>query len=826
MALELEVGAAVCLPLSLQEKQIGILWVNYAAPRHFSNWDIDGLQLYANQAAKAYGDARRLDELKKMQAAAKAMAEAPSLDQVLLAITQEAQSLFQAGSAAVWSYDDGRKKFIPNQLVATGMPEAILHTFRELEPTDHGITHTVLETEVLDVPDVQNSQAGFIRPEMRELLAQAGIQSFEGIALKAGTEPVGVLYVSYHQCRTFAEEDRRSLSSFASHAALSLKKARLLDQVKRTNEAARVVAHLTALGKDDLKDTLQRIAEEAQEVLGCDAVVLFAYDQLTEKLDHPPTMVGVKDAGKASQSEEMLLQQNSLVYQMLGKEDPYIVEDVAKDDLFKDRNFAIREQIQTCVAIPLRAQGQPTGVMFVNYRMPRRISSDEQATIGLFAYQAAVAIGNAQLHDRVTRRARALQAIHETGLVVTGSLELNEVLHRIAEQAWHLAGCSGDEIAFASIWLTDNTGPRLVAAYRPEMLNAAMEVLGNNGYLTPQTFGRMGVVGRAVQSKEPQLVPDVDKDKDFVRLFPGIRQQLAVPLKIGDGVIGVISVEHPRCKAFEKGDQDSLGTLAAQAAVAIQNARRFEDLKEIKGYVGSRTALDWMEMINKTWAHAIKREVATALAHVSLIRSAQGEGKITEELKELQDLERTIKVIREIPLIDPLSAEDKVSSVPINHFLREYLKSLRTNDRYPMVLLTEDLKKELDVTGVVRGSPAWIKQMFEILLDNAVEAMMTAGSSRKEITIGTRACGERLEISVRDTGPGIPQDFRDQVFQRPKEKPPGSKGAGIGLLVAATIVRTYGGEIGLGEPEAEGTTIRIFLPTEKSAEVQTRSVSA
>jgi len=304
-----------------------------------------------------------------------------------------------------------------------------------------------------------------------------------------------------------------------------------------------VVAHVTALGEGDLKDRLLRIADETKQALRCDAVVLFAYDQLIRKLDHPPTMVGVNDRDKASDAGEVL--PNSVVYKILEMEEPYIVEDTARDDLFKTRRFARDEGIRTCVAIPLKIQTQKTGVMFVNYRWLRRISSDEEANIRLFANQAAVAIGNAQLHERVTKRVRALEAIHETGVAVTGTLELNEILHRIAEQAWHLAGCAGDPIAFASIWLKDTTGPRLVAAYPPETLDAAVEALGDNGYLMPETCGRIGVIGRAIKSKTSQLVLDVDKDDDFVRLFPDIRQQLAVPIKVGDEAIGAISVEHP-----------------------------------------------------------------------------------------------------------------------------------------------------------------------------------------------------------------------------------------------------------------------------------------
>jgi GAF domain-containing protein len=766
------------------------------------------------EAAYKWAGQHRQEELERMHEAAKAMAEASTLDQVLQTITERAQSLFQADSSGVWSYDDGLKRFIPNQLVATGIPDSMLRIFEELEPMAGGITDTVLGKELFDVSDVTDAGTEFIRPEMCALLMEAGIRSFEGIVLKAGEEPVAVLYVGYRERRTFTEADRSRLRDFATHAALSLKKAQLLHQLERANAAAHVVARVTALG--DLKDTLLQIARETQDVLSCDSVVLFAYDRLTQKLDYPPTMVGVWDEAKASQSGEVLA--NSLVYKVLKMEEPYIAEDTTKDILFNDRRFARGEGIQTSVAIPLRAKSQPTGVMFVNYRTRHRVSSDEQSTIRLFAYQAAVAIGNAQLHERVTKRARALQAIHETGVVVTGTLELNEILHRIAEQAWHLAGCNADPIASASIWLTDSTGPKLVAAFPRETLDATVKAQGDNPHLMPQMFGRIGVIGRTIKSKTSQLVSDVDKDDDFVRFFPDIRQQLAVPMNVGDEVIGVISVENPSFGAFDKGDQESLECLAAQAAVAIQNARRFEDLRRIKGYVGSHTALEWMKMVSQAWAHSIRREVGTALTQVTLIKQCHGQGNVTEELIVLERLKGTIDRIGDIPIIAPLSAEDAVESVQINNFLKTDLDRLWNHPRYFPVKLRYDLQEDLDTIGAVRASRVWLRRLLEILVDNSVEAMLRANSPNKELTVGARALGEYIKVSLRDTGPGIPRDFLEEIFERPQLKPPGSRGAGIGLLLAATIVRNYGGDISVASTGAAGTTMVVVLPMEKSAD--------
>jgi len=181
------------------------------------------------------------------------------------------------------------------------------------------------------------------------------------------------------------------------------------------------------------------------------------------------------------------------------------------------------------------------------------------------------------------------------------------------------------------------------------------------------------------------------------------------------------------------------------------------------------------------------------------------------------------QVYKNVRILDVLDSEasdrrhaDKAESIQINDFLKTYLSRLWEHPRYLPVKLYYSLQTAVDTAGVVRASRGWLGQLFEILVDNAVEAMLTADSPKKELMVSTRARGEWIEISVGDTGPGIPGDLLEHIFEKPKPKPPGGR-AGIGLMVAATIVGSCGGQI-VFKSTGKGATVVVVLPMEKSAD--------
>lgn len=197
------VRAAACLPLTLQARPIGVIWVHYREPRRFSEVEKETLRLHANQAAIAYDNARRMRELEHMRKAAEAMAGALEPYQVLQQIVESASEVLQSDSSAIWSYDNIRNQFIPEELVAHGILRDELERFRKREPKKEGTADTVMDQGWVGVTDISAPQYGFMGTSTLELLGGIGAKSFQGVALKVGDEKLGVLYVNYNRPHSF-----------------------------------------------------------------------------------------------------------------------------------------------------------------------------------------------------------------------------------------------------------------------------------------------------------------------------------------------------------------------------------------------------------------------------------------------------------------------------------------------------------------------------------------------------------------------------------------------------------------------------------------------
>jgi PAS domain S-box-containing protein len=965
-----EVSAAVCLPLSLQGKQIGAMWLHYQEPRRFPAHEIDALQLYANQAAIAYDNARRMRELEHMRQAAEAMAGKAGVDEVLEQIAESARDVLGGDSAAIWSYDDMRGRFIPKETKFAGIPAEAVESFRKIEPKESGTARTVMERGWLGVVDIRDPatydyQMG---PSTRDLLASIGARSFQGIALKVSDETLGVLYVNYNQPRSLGKRGQKTLATFAYHAALALKKARLLEQVRKAKTAAEVVARVTALGEPE--EPLRAVAEGTRDAVGCDAVVLYVYDPGTDKLEHPPTMVGVRFPHRASRFARV--EPDSVVYTMLRRDSLYIVDRVFEDALFSDTRFARDEEIKSLVAIPLWAADHKVGVMFVNYHTYHRFSEDELTNLELFSNQAAVAIQNAQLYqaeqhyaqaleviqatssavsaildleellpmitreaaglfnapasslmlwdatheylviraafglgdryrqeqriekstvealieargwgphvfniaeapfgrpdlieeeklctalvaplikgeeligilcvysrneprpfgereeelagvfanhaaiaiqnarlyDETNRRAAVLQALYEAGKAVTSTLTLKEILDQIVKQAWKLATPHGRPTHFSHLALVEDNRIWFEAANTREIKK---ELIGRVGELDLERSPRIGIVGRVVQTRKSQNVGDATLDPDYVELRASTRSQLAVPVVIGERVFGVINVEHPAYAAFDQEDLEALEHLAAQAAVAIQNARQYEELGQIQGLVGARTALAWMGMASSNWRHTIDGHAISIREQAQHLRSDLDLGLPVND--RLDTIRQLAGKILEKPITPPLSNEEGVESVPIGDLVQERLAQLWHYKPYDAAEF--EINLDLEDCATVRTSPEWLRQALDALIDNAVEAMITSETKQVLVTIGQKR--EGVEISIADTGVGIPEDVQPKLMQEPIKKVKGVKGQGMGLLMAQTIVQAYGGEIYLKRTGPAGTTMAIWLPLE------------
>jgi signal transduction histidine kinase len=396
-----------------------------------------------------------------------------------------------------------------------------------------------------------------------------------------------------------------------------------------------------------------------------------------------------------------------------------------------------------------------------------------------------------------------LQALNNAGKAITGTLEVDEILRLILEQARTVTGITGFEAEFGFLALVEGDQLRFHMTDPPEELAKLQATIGD---ICLNIGGRIGVMGRVAETGKSILVPDVTGDSDYIEYLRPIRSALAVPVKLGNETIGVIDVEHTNLAAFDKDDRECLEALASYAAIAIENARRFRELRELKGLVGANLAVAWMGMASNAWRHTIEGHAITIRDEVNLLLSDPRGADIDGILRErLEKIDRKAVEILQRPITPPLSEEEGLEIVSLNHLLRERVDQLWQNEPFASIECSLDF--HLSDEGTVHTCPDWFIRVIDLLIENAVIAM--AKTEEKQLKISTHPLNRGVNIRFTDTGTGIPEEILPRLF---RERIQESDGMGIGLLIAQVILQTYGGRISIGETGPNGTTINVWLP--------------
>ncbi|MBV8891811.1 MAG: GAF domain-containing protein [Acidobacteria bacterium] len=309
----------------------------------------------------------------------------------------------------------------------------------------------------------------------------------------------------------------------------------------------------------DLETTLRRVAELVRKVIHYEIFAILLLNERTQELrfrfqlGYPPEFaerarvkLGEGVTGRAARTREALL-----------------VDDVTKEDGY----IAAIPSVRSELAIPLIIKNRVIGVIDLEAPEPGYFTEDHKRLLTLIASRMAVGIENAQLYTRSTRQARTLLLLNEIARELTSILNLDQLLKRIGELLSRLI-----DFQMFSILLIEPGTQKLQHRF-------SLRFQENIQLKHDIALGH-GIVGHAARQKEAVLVPDVNKDPRYVRINPETRSELAVPLIYKDSVIGVLDLEHTRRGFFTDDHRRTVTTLAAQVAIAIENARLYEQVAE------------------------------------------------------------------------------------------------------------------------------------------------------------------------------------------------------------------------------------------------------
>jgi phosphoserine phosphatase RsbU/P len=307
----------------------------------------------------------------------------------------------------------------------------------------------------------------------------------------------------------------------------------------------------------DLDTTLRRVAEVVRKVIDYEIFAILLLNEKTQELrfrfqvGYPPEFaerarikVGEGVTGQAAQLRQSIL-----------------IDDVTKDP----RYIAGVPNVRSELAVPLTTKNRVIGVIDLEARDAGYFNEEHSRLLTLIASRMAAGIENAQLYTRTTKQARILLLLNEIARELTSILNLDELLGRIAELLRRLI-----DFQMFSILLLDSSGEKLQHRFSLRF--------HENVHLKQDIPLGHGLVGIAAQTKQAILVPDVSKDARHIRLNPETRSELAVPLIYKDKVIGVLDLEHTRRGFFTDDHRRTMMTLAAQVAIALENARLYEEV--------------------------------------------------------------------------------------------------------------------------------------------------------------------------------------------------------------------------------------------------------
>src|SRR5690349_13966696 len=240
---------------------------------------------------------------------------------------------------------------------------------------------------------------------------------------------------------------------------------------------------------------------------------------------------------------------------------PILVNDIRQEP----RYMGPLRNMLSQLAVPMRRKGKVIGALNLLNETEGAFTYQDEALLRQFAAHVAVAIENARLFRSERQYVDTLETLAEIGREMSSILDLDALLTRIASLTKRLV----DYRTFGILLLDEVT----------QELEMKLAVRYGKGAESKHVRLGEGLVGWSALHREAILVADVSKDPRYINMVDDARSELVIPMLIKDRCIGVFDLESPELDAFTKEHKELLTLLASQAAVAIDNARLYEEVR-------------------------------------------------------------------------------------------------------------------------------------------------------------------------------------------------------------------------------------------------------
>ena len=505
------------------------------------------------------------------------------------AIAHEVVRLCGASYSVVTRFDGELLHLAALEHVRPEGVEAVKQAFPSRPSRITTTTRAILERAVVHVPDVLED------PEYDKSVA-AGVRNRSTLAVPMlhNGEPIGTISVGRLAPQPFTDEQIGLLQTFADQAVIAVENVRLFRELQaRTQELTRSVEELRALGEVgravsgslDIESVLTSIVSHAVDLSRADAGWIYEFDE-TARAFEPRANYGVAADVMDSLSRLRIRIGDGGIGQAAATRAPVQIPDLETEPSYTVP-FVREAGYRALLAVPLLGDGRVIGGLVVSRKAPGAFAQGVVDLLQTFATQSVIAIRNARLFREIDEKSRALEELsrnqdqlHRLSTALQEPLSLSEQLTRVLDAARQVVGL--DRLY---IWTLSPAGDGLMVSAQAGFGDAEWKDLVR----VTIPIDEAGALSAVWRDGEPLLFTDETPLPQKYRLPPpysrlaGLRVKsfLVVPMIARGRTVGVLAADNRVSRApIAVATVDLLQTFAAQAAVAVENARLFQEIQE------------------------------------------------------------------------------------------------------------------------------------------------------------------------------------------------------------------------------------------------------
>jgi PAS domain S-box-containing protein len=533
---------------------------------------LETLEVFAGQAAIAVENARlyaeattRAQQLSVLNEIGRAISALLDLDQVLETVYQSTRNIISTDLFFIALYDPMTE--------VVSYPLVYDRGKRCLEESGRLQKGSALERAIL-----QRQTALVVRELAKRPVDRPGeggldrasraAASLIFVPLVVGDEAIGAMSVQSYRPHAYSDDHLTLLSGIANQAAIAIANARLYEMEQRRRQMSDALRDLGEVVSSslDLGKVLETLLRNISPVIPYDTARVMLIERDGDTIRFAATQ-GYETYGVTQEEVAQTtfsLKGTANLRHMARTRLPTIVADTKQSSGWIPTS--VHKHVRCSLGAPLIARDQAIGFLVLDKVTPNFYQGAHAEALAAFAPQAAIAIANARLYEAEQERRQTAEALRELAEVVSSTLEADEVLRLILEQLQRVVPYDTASIQLLRDGQLTIIGGRGFANLE-RVLGSSFSTTGDN----PNA--------EVVRRRAPLIVADAQAAYSEFRQEPytHIRSWLGVPLLYGDELLGMIALDSTQLDFYHKEHARLALTFANQAAVAIQNARLYEE---------------------------------------------------------------------------------------------------------------------------------------------------------------------------------------------------------------------------------------------------------